>query len=436
MACGSIAAEGETWMGNRRIVRSAFLAAVVCLFLPGSHRVVSEAAESLLIGPYLGQTPPGKVPKVFAPEIVSTTAAAEWGIAFTPDGWQLYFTRRSQEHPTNDIFYMKAKNEVWSGPFAVPFNTESIDMEPFVTPDGKRLFFSSDRPHDGVTAGRIWGVDIRKSGWSPAWFASGPINDDVSMYLTISKTGKTVYTGPNADLYSAQYESGAFRDPVRLEAPVNSDSEDVHPFIALDDSCIIWDSRRDGVYGGSDLYVAFRTGASSWSKLKNLGPVVNTPDDELCPSITPDRQYLFFSRFVGLLSDIHWVDARVVKSLHPTDMSCSGVKVTPAAPSKREEITLESTVKNGSAVYSMSTSVSFYLDTTRKIGAQSILLGTAGVDSMGPRKIAILKTTSVIPQSIAPGRYYLLASVDKEDWNCDPNRKNNVASRKKEIDIK
>ncbi|MEW6364158.1 MAG: hypothetical protein AB1714_05920 [Acidobacteriota bacterium] len=84
------------------------------LVLPGSDPPVSKVSDRLLTGPYLGQTPPGKVPKVFAPGVVSTTAAAERGIAFTPDGWQLYFTRRSTEDPTNGIWYMKAKNAVWS----------------------------------------------------------------------------------------------------------------------------------------------------------------------------------------------------------------------------------------------------------------------------------------------------------------------------------
>ncbi|MEW6364170.1 MAG: CARDB domain-containing protein [Acidobacteriota bacterium] len=417
-------------------IRLTVLMALAVLLPPCSDPPASKVSDRLLTGPYLGQTPPGKVPKVFAPGVVSTTAAAEWGIAFTPDGWQLYFTRRSTDDPTNGIWYMKAKKTVWSGPFPVPFNTNRIDMEPFVTYDGKTLFFSSDRPHNGVIDCRIWGVDILKSGWGPAWFASGSINDDFSMYLTISKAGTAVYTGPNVDLYSATYENRTFSNSMLLGPPISTGANDFHPLIAVDGSFIVFDSDRSGGYGDTDFYIAFRKGVDSWSDPVNLGAVVNGSGGELCAYVSPDRKYFFFGRFIGDYSDIYWVDASVLKSLRPSDMTCSAVTIKPGIVTRGETVELRAKITNRSGVYSMSTSASFYLDESPAIGDQSVQLGSADVDSIGPQKATILKMNALIPQGIAPGQYYLLASVDQEDWNCDPNRKNNVVRRTQRIVVK
>jgi len=437
VASGTLTMNGDSSMRKRGIVRLAVFAALALLILSGSDPSMSEVGDSLVTGPYLGQKPPGKVPKVFAHGIVSTAAAAEWGIAFTPDGWQLYFTRRSAEDPTNGIWYMRAKKEVWSGPSSAPFNTNRIDMEPFVTYDGKTLFFSSDRPHNGAIEGRIWGVDILKSGWSPAWLASGSINDNWSMYLTISKAGTAVYTGPNLDLYSATYENRTFSNSMRLGPPISTEANEAHPFIAVDGSFIVFDTDRSGGYGDTDFYIAFRKGSNSWSEPVNLGPVINGSGGELCAYVSPDRKYFFFGRFIGEeVSDIYWVDASVLKSLRPSDMACSAVSIKPGIVTRGKTVELGARITNRSGVYSMATSIDFYLDKSQKIGPESIQLVSADVDSLGPRKATILKINAVIPQDITPGPYYLLASVDQEDWNCDPNRKNNVASRNQKVVIK
>ena len=50
----------------------------------------------VLQGPYLGQTPPGLIPEVFAPDIISTEHH-EWGSIFSPDMKEFYFSRRKQQ---------------------------------------------------------------------------------------------------------------------------------------------------------------------------------------------------------------------------------------------------------------------------------------------------------------------------------------------------
>lgn len=62
----------------------------------------------------------------------------------------------------------------------------------------------------------------------------------------------------------------------------------------VNDSLIIFSSRREGGYGGYDLYVVASQGGK-WSEPLNLGPVINTPYDEICPFLAHDKTKIFFS---------------------------------------------------------------------------------------------------------------------------------------------
>jgi hypothetical protein len=68
-------------------------------------------------------------------------------------------------------------------------------------------------------------------------------------------------------------------------------------FIAPDERTIIFSSNRAGGYGNSDLYVSFRSGNGDWTAPQNLGPTINSPYQEYCPSLSPDGKYFFFSSY-------------------------------------------------------------------------------------------------------------------------------------------
>ena len=105
----------------------------------------AAGSEQAVTDPYMGQTTPSTTPVVFAPGLVSTDNAVEWGSSFSPDSWQFYFSRNSCQSGSTDVYYMKAKNEVWAGPFRGPFNSNAIDMEPFVSGDGMKVLLSCNR---------------------------------------------------------------------------------------------------------------------------------------------------------------------------------------------------------------------------------------------------------------------------------------------------
>lgn len=87
---------------------------------------------------------------------------------------------------------------------------------------------------------------------------------------------------------------------------------------------MIWDAKRDGGYGDSDLYISYRQEDASWGEAINLGGKINTAAWEAAAQMTPDGKYLFFQRMISPGGadelpnvDIYWVDAQFIETLRP-----------------------------------------------------------------------------------------------------------------------
>ena len=94
-----------------------------------------------------------------------------------------------------------------------------------------------------------------------------------------------------------------------------------HPFIAPDESYLLFDAEREDGFGESDIHISFKQKDGTWGNGINLGDKINTNAWEASASITPDGKYLFFSRNVGSDEfenvDIFWVDAQFMENLRP-----------------------------------------------------------------------------------------------------------------------
>jgi len=115
-----------------------------------------------------------------------------------------------------------------------------------------------------------------------------------------------------------QFMDGKGQNPTPLGKEVNSGGFIAHPFIAPDESYLLWDCVREGGFGDSDIYVSFRSKDGEWGPAVNLGSGVNTGREEFFASITPDGKFLFFTRVQSeTKANIYWVDAAIVERLRP-----------------------------------------------------------------------------------------------------------------------
>lgn len=267
---------------------------------------------------------------VFAPGIISTDAF-EFAITFSPKMDELFFTRRKSE-ADNEIYTMRLDNGSWSEPEVAFFKAEEgWDFEPHINPKGDRLYFGSLRPLPDSTKStglHQWYCEKTEKGWSQPAPLEGPFLDRIAMYLTAAENGNLYYTSwiredgeiKENGIYYSNLKAGTYNHMTRLGKEINLPelSMIAHPYIAPDESYMIFDGKSDSTgFGSCDLYISFNN-KGTWTEALNLGPLVNSELCEFTASVSPDGKYLFFHRGrVGEteeIGDIYWMEFENLKN--------------------------------------------------------------------------------------------------------------------------
>jgi Dockerin type I domain/WD40-like Beta Propeller Repeat len=273
---------------------------------------------------YLGQVPPDSIPQIFAPGLISTPDV-EYTVSFDPSFQEFYFTRRGGDN-ISKIYFSEIVNGSWTDPAIAPFSADYFNMEPLLTPDGQKLYFSSDRPCAECQTAipfNCWYITRIDSDWSaPQPLLTEPFDNIMVMYSTQSSNGNMYFTNVSAfprGIYYSQFVDGQYFIPQRLDTAINKGYDEAHSYIAPDESYMIFDAEnRPGGYGASDLYISFRNGDGSWTESINLGDSINSALTDFCPTVTPDGEYFFFSRWNGSSNDIYWCEANFIDRLRPS----------------------------------------------------------------------------------------------------------------------
>jgi len=311
---------------------------VVAVTLPSA----AQKDWPVLAGPYLGQKPPGDQREIFAPGIVST-GFNEHSISFTPDGRELFFRLIGPPHGV--VLTSKSGPEGWV-PLKVASFSGKYDSKCSLSPDGITMMLSGGCPPSGEgSALPYWTIwVIRRDGMG--WGKPRNLPNLRGAYPTISRAGTLYFFGRSEDgkqdIYKSVVKEGVYSDPISVGAPVNTEHWGNDPYIAPDESYLIFQSDRPGTLGEGDLFISYRLSDGRWSEPQNLGPGINTAESgEACPWVTPDGRYLFFSsmqydydRYSGkpldlktkhqVLSspgygseDVFWVSAEIIQTLKP-----------------------------------------------------------------------------------------------------------------------
>lgn len=290
-------------------MKQTFILVLILVFSSITLLNLSAETDKAPCEKYLGQTPPGKEPELFAPGLVST-GLFEMNAAISPKGDLFLFSIADPYQNFNAILMMQFKNGKWSAPQVAPFSGRYSDFDPVFSSDGKKLFFISRRPEEGKTGSKedtdIWVMDVKDSEFSEPVCMPSPVNSNSDEYYASCSNNGTLYFtstregGKGAwDIYMSKPLDGVYREIEDMEDSINSKYNEHDPFIAPDESYIIFTSSRPGGQGRGDLYISFKKTDNSWTPAKNLGPGINSPDYEYCPVVSPDGKYLFFSRFGG-----------------------------------------------------------------------------------------------------------------------------------------
>jgi Tol biopolymer transport system component len=279
-----------------------------------------------LRGPYLGQNPPGNTSQVFMDGIISTLEEPEMCAAFTADGKEFYFNRRYKDRWT--IFFTKEVDGKWTTPKTMPFSSTYTDRDFTMSPDGQKIYFGSNRPlREGEPQLKSLDIYVTERGKSGDWKQPKNLGKPVNTpefgenYPSIGRNGNLYFFSCRNDgfggceIYMSPFSNGKYLDPMNLGPAVNSEKNDWDAYIAPDESYIIFSSQnREDTLGEQDLYISYKKDGA-WTEALNMGKRVNSLSDEICPSVSLDGKFLFFTTRRRGKADIYWIDSNIIQEL-------------------------------------------------------------------------------------------------------------------------
>ena len=279
-----------------------------------------------LKGPYMGKTAQVQKADVFLDGIISKMNTPEMCAAFTKDGKEFYYN--ALYNGEWSIFVSRDSGQGWTKPVPMSFTSGFVDRDFTISPDGNKIYFGSNRPRN--RSGNIQKrLDIfvtkrlNNGKWSEPEAIGTPINTSFGEnYPSIASNGNMYYFScrksgmGGCDIYMSKFINGKYTEPIILSNAVNSEKHDWDAFIAPDESYIIFSSKdRPNSIGGQDLYISYKKSNGSWSKSKNMGPAVNSESGEICPSVSLDGKYFFFTSRRRGKADIFWMTSDIIRKL-------------------------------------------------------------------------------------------------------------------------
>jgi hypothetical protein len=310
---------------------------LVCaiLLLAACRSAGDPAAQRLNTAPMFDRMI--STPEVFSPGVISN-GQEQWRLTFSLDGRTAYFAQSAKFFPFSrqaTIYESHLDGGVWSAPAVASFSGTYSDIDPFITPDGKRLYFSSIRPINGVMPKDIdlWMVERTAQGWGDPVHLGPEVNSPGDELYPSASLDGTLYfasgplfpqAGQHFDIYRAKRSGNGFAVREALSLAVNTvpaptdpgpqAAWEFNPEITADGKTLVFTSLRPGGFGYGDLYVSHFVD-DQWTPARNLGPIVNTAADEFHPTLTRGFTELFFVRRIPGDGNFHVLSTRALPEL-------------------------------------------------------------------------------------------------------------------------
>jgi hypothetical protein len=288
------------------------LLAVLSLVVSYASTMGAQTAPKLT-GPYLGETPPGDTPVLFAVGFLG--ADLHSGPVFSRDGREVFWS--PLEGSTGHILTSRLTDDGWSDPQEIKFPTGPPNSgEPCLSPDDTRLFFLSQASAAGDYHETIWVTTREDDGWGAPQLVS-PLISALSIHwqISVAANGNLYFHARpmrGGDIYVSAFVDGTYQEPVALSTSVNSELGEGSPFVAPDESYLIFSRVDRSSSRKAELFIAFRTPDGTWTEAKSMDALNKDGVNELCPTVSRDGKYLFFLRNTPDGLSPHWVSASVI----------------------------------------------------------------------------------------------------------------------------
>ncbi len=271
---------------------------------------------------YIDKVKPSTTPLLFARNFITNDSIGEFGSIFNTKNDAFYFAIDAENR--SSIKYTKYQEGNWTKPVEVLSDSVYSFNDPFLSNDEQRLYYISDLPRnelDTIKDFDIWYSNRDGDNWSAPINAGLTVNSDAQEYYIsfagdgsiyfASNIGKDIKRHHDFDIYKSAYIDGAFETPQRLSDSINTKRYEADVFISPDEAYIIYCTARKTGLGKGDLNISFKDEEGNWTQSINMGDQINSKEHELCPFVTKDGQYLFYTSN----QDIYWVSTEIINEL-------------------------------------------------------------------------------------------------------------------------
>jgi hypothetical protein len=258
--------------------------------------------------------PPLDVPEILGEGVISTSDD-EFGGSFTPDGDTVYFSKSA---PHSYRYVMMESHRVrggWSTPTVLPFSGRYTDSDPTLSPDGKKMLWSSDRPLSPGTIKHdydLWMVERTAAGtWGEPKPLPAPINSDANEYAASMTADGTIYFSSARDgaiqAFRSRFVNGSWTTPENVTRLIDQGDTtivawDLDVMVDPQERFLLLGSIRREGFGNFDIYVSWNVDGK-WTPLVHLPAPFNTRARDYAPHLSPDGKTLYFSSERGFALD-------------------------------------------------------------------------------------------------------------------------------------
>ncbi|MCW5910238.1 MAG: OmpA family protein [Cyclobacteriaceae bacterium] len=232
------------------------------------------------------------------------------------DGRAIYFavrddpaTQTKPDEETSDIWMTTSEDGVnWNKSYKLgpDINTSRVNNLAAISADNNMMLFCKTE-----------GFQIRRktaTGWSePEWLNVKFKNEAKHMEGTLSADGKAILftvklpdnvaydpkqKSEDKDVYvTVQDKNGTWSKPINLGKKINTEADEMSPFLAADGRTLYFASQGHPGYGGMDIFMSKRKGKgwTDWTEPVNLGPEINTASFDAYYTIPASADYAYMS---------------------------------------------------------------------------------------------------------------------------------------------
>jgi outer membrane protein OmpA-like peptidoglycan-associated protein len=274
-----------------------------------NQRLIPEA-EWLLKNVYFAKDAmmnPLEIEPIKLPQVINT-GPLQYFPVLTGDEEKIFFTHRFSAHPRHDEnIYVASRDDQgnWGVPVSLStnINTASNEGTCTISADGKVLIFTSCQGRGSIGScdlyisfreGNDWTrpVNLGLNVNSPYWDSQPSLSADGRRLYFISERPGGI--GGRDIWLSFLDEQDEWQPAVNLGPSINTRRDEVSPFIHVNGQTLYFASKGYPGFGGYDLYYAEYSNGE-WSKPKNLGYPINTPDDQISLFVTSNGERAYYS---------------------------------------------------------------------------------------------------------------------------------------------